>query len=102
MGEWPRCEGSYLPVEGTIIRGRPLLKHASSNLYLRVPTGKITWAIDDTIDEKNARIQSGPSGGLCPACPSNAVSCRFGRTSWRFADYGRWHNGDIVVTCVTH
>ena len=22
--EWPRCEGSYLPVEGTIIRGRPV------------------------------------------------------------------------------
>ena len=22
--KWPRCEGSYLPVEGTIIRGRPV------------------------------------------------------------------------------
>ena len=22
--KWPRCEGRYLPVEGTIIRGRPV------------------------------------------------------------------------------
>ena len=79
-----------------------LLKHASSNLYLRVPTGLTTWGISDTIDENKAMIVSGSSGGLCPACPSNAVNGRLGRTSWQFADYGWWHNGDIVVTCVTH
>jgi len=99
----PLYEGSYLPVEGTIIRGRPLLKHASSNLYLRVSTDfTTTWAISDTIDEIGAMIVSGSSGGLCPACPSNAFSRRFGRTSWQWGDDVRWHNGDIVVTCVTH
>ena len=96
-----------------------LLKHASSNLYLRVPTGFTTWTISDTIDDLfddnkgdllsrviedyEAMIKSGSSGGLCPACPSNTVSGRLGRTSWRFADgVGGWHNEDIVVTCATH
>ena len=84
-----------------------------------VPTGFTTWTISDTIDDLfddnkgdllsrviedyEAMIKSGSSGGLCPACPSNTVSGRLGRTSWRFADgVGGWHNEDIVVTCATH
>ena len=45
-----------------------LLKHASSNLYLRVPTGFTNWRISDTIDEKKAKIKSCSSGGMSVRC----------------------------------
>merc|ERR1712226_935360 len=80
----PMCAGSYLPVEGKIVRGRPLLQHSSgSNRYLRVRTGGTQWGTGDTIDENKAWIISGSAGGVCPAQPSNDVNSRIGH-GWQW------------------
>ena len=49
-------------------------------------------------------IQSASLGGMCAADPSNAVNKRFGLQSWQYcnADRSSWHDGGILVTCLTH
>ena len=75
----------------------------SSGLYLRVATDTTNWMISDSIDDGEARIESGSAGAMCPAHPSNAVSDRFGRTNWVFDDgKGGFPAGDVAVKCLTH
>ena len=80
-----------------------LLQHASgSKKYLRVRTGSTAWLISDTIDERGAYIYSGSAGGVSPADPHNPINKRFNQTSWRYWDGKGWHDGEIVVKCITH
>ena len=80
-----------------------VLQHASgSERYLRVPTGSTRWAIGPTIDEAGSWIASGSAGGLCPAKGSNSVSEKLGVKNWRYADNGKFVEGNIVLKCITH
>ena len=52
---------------------------------------------------RNKYSFSGSAGGVCPAQPSNDVNSRDGQNCWQWGDGdGGWHDGDIIVKCVTH
>ena len=114
--ERPECEGSYLPVKGTVVRGRQvvlkaqliinilyfqLLQNASSKQYLQF--GGSRWEILSIINEERI-VFSASAGSLCPAHPSNAVNSRQQVTGWRYKrrNNRKWQNGEINVKCLTH
>merc|ERR1712150_230612 len=98
----PELGGRYLPVKEKLNRGRWVMQHADgSQTYLRVNTGGTTWAINSTIDGKDAWIVSAAAGGICAADVKNSRSDSDNVKSWQFSDNG-WKEGIIVIKCLTH
>ena len=68
-----------------------------------MPTGRVSWAIVNSLDDTAGHIWSASAGSSCPASAAAAVSKRLNWNSWQFAENGYWHEAgtDIAVTCET-
>ena len=98
----PSCVGVYTPTQ-RFSAGRQVFKHKAYELYLLVPLDVVTWSVQDSVEMKGGRMQSGCAPSLCPADPRARTSERVGYTSWIYGWYnGEARHGDITVKCSVH
>ena len=96
------CVGVYTPTQ-RFSAGRQVFKHKAYELYLLVPLDVVTWSVQDSVEMKGGRMQSGCAPSLCPADPRARTSERVGYTSWIYGWYnGEARHGDITVKCSVH
>ena len=79
------------------------LQHPTRKRFLVVPTGRVSWAIVNSLDDTAGHIWSASAGSSCPASAAAAVSKRLNWNSWQFAENGSLHEAgtDIALACET-